>query len=348
MTTYQQTTIWKKFSAQPDFKDFLFVEPIIEDCIPILKEFSKTFPKYTDHSGIHQINILRLIEDLLGNQLDNLTTLECAILILSTYLHDIGMVFTDNEKTVITQEARFSEFLQNNAKANRQFQEQNRELSADLAEWYCRWDHAFRVHKYLVSLELRNPNCLRYKGFSLREKLGMVCESHNWSTEEIKKNDDFTTDFLSNQADLRFCAILLRLADYLDFDDSRAPHSLFNFLELSKPSSYTEAISQREWLKHQASAGFKFPHKERDKPYEISYLAHPNEINIEQEIRHFLTGIEKELNECAKVLNFCSPRWKNYKLPYEIKKEIHSQGYRYDTETARRKNWVQEEFYIKS
>ncbi len=325
---YQQTNLWKVFQSKANYKELGMVEDLIKSIIPLQEEYAKTFPNYTDHSGIHQRNVLVLIGELLGNRLNELTILECAILILSTYFHDLGMVFTEDERADLSSEERFGQFLSGNPKAKLQFLKNNEVLSPDLAEWYCRWNHAFRVHEYLERFERKNPSCLRWKGASLRVQLGLVCESHNWPAMRLKE-DEFETDYLSGEADLKFCSLLLRLADYLDFDDSRAPRSLFDFLKLDKPKNTSEQISQREWLKHQASAGFKFPDKERDRPYALTFLASPRSITIEQEIRLFLNGIEEELGGCSKVVRYCSERWQSFALPESIKRDIRSQGYQY-------------------
>lgn len=50
-----------------------------------------TFPAYALHDRQHAENVLRLMERLPGPAVDQLTPLEAAMLILSAYLHDIGM-----------------------------------------------------------------------------------------------------------------------------------------------------------------------------------------------------------------------------------------------------------------
>lgn len=329
MQDYKQTQIYKHFLSQPDNAEFAFVGKMVEKCIPILNEYSKIFPKYTDHAGVHQLNILRIIGELLGEKLTEITTLEAAILILSTYLHDIGMVYTEAERSTLKNEENFTTFLSENSKANRIFILGGEDLTSEIAEWYCRWNHAKRVHIYLERFEREDYNCLKYKGVSLRTQIGLVCESHNWSAQSIRKDDRFITDFLSNKADLRFCSVLLRLADYFDFDDSRAPKSLFDYLGLNKPKTPTDEISRKEWLKHQGSQGFTFPTQIREKSYKLDIICSPKEITIEHEIRGFIIDIESELVECEKVMKVCSERWRNFKLPEGVKSEILSQGYTY-------------------
>ena len=73
-----------------------------------------------------------------------------------------------------------------------------------------------------------------------RDKLAAICKSHGEKIESCK--DGLLYDgFL--ETDHVLCAILLRLADVLDFDMSRAPHILYEFKKISttgNPSAETE------------------------------------------------------------------------------------------------------------
>ncbi|GGG16798.1 hypothetical protein GCM10011344_16730 [Dokdonia pacifica] len=320
---YKQTKIWKHFikvTKKSPEKQTL-VEELVDDAIGILDKISETFPTYTLHNGQHQLNILNLFEKLLGKRMKDVHALEAAILILSAFYHDIGMVFSKEEKEDLKNETYFNDFLAQNNRAKLNIEEDNG-ISDATAEWYCRWSHAKRVWKYLEPLDAK----LEWEGTPLREALANVCLSHNETTDWIKE-DTLDHNFWGC-ADLKFCAILLRLADVLDFDDTRTPAYLFQFLGLDNPTTRGEEISQQEWQKHIASRGFSFDAWNEDHNYTITYKANPTSPAIEQDIRNFLSYIERELHQCGSVLNFCSDRWKNFKLPNTIdKKNIKSKGY---------------------
>lgn len=320
---YKQTKIWKHFIkvTKKNPEKQTLIEGLVDDAIGILDKISETFPTYTLHNGQHQLNILNLFGKLLSTKIKEVNALEAAILILSAFYHDIGMVFTKEEKEDLRNETYFNDFLSQNNRAKLNIDEYNG-ISNATAEWYCRWSHAKRVWKYLEPLDTR----LEWEGTPLREALANVCLSHNEATEWIK-GDTLDTEFWGC-ADLKFCAILLRLADVLDFDDTRAPAYLFQFLGLDNPTTRGEEISQQEWQKHIASKGFSFDKWSVDNHYTITYKAAPEDPSVEQDIRDFLTYIERELNQCTSVLNFCSERWINFKLPNTIdKKNIKSKGY---------------------
>lgn len=320
---YKQTKIWKHFikvTRKSPEKQTL-IEGLVDDAIGILDKISETFPTYTLHNGQHQLNILNLFGKLLGKRMKDMHALEAAILILSAFYHDIGMVFSKEEKEDLKKEDLFNDFLAQNNRAKLNIEE-DKGISDATAEWYCRWSHAKRVWKYLEPLDAK----LEWEGTSIREALANMCLSHNEATDWIK-GDILDYNFW-DCADLKFCAILLRLADVLDFDDTRTPAYLFQFLGLDNPTTRGEEISQQEWQKHIASEGFSFNSWNEDHNYTITYKANPTSPTIEQDIRNFLSYIERELQQCASVLNFCSDRWKNFKLPNTIdKKNIKSKGY---------------------
>ena len=69
--------------------------------------FPDTFPTYTLHNRVHACNVVGRMGDLPGKQVKDITALEGALLIPAAYLHDIGMVFTEEERTNIQQERHF-------------------------------------------------------------------------------------------------------------------------------------------------------------------------------------------------------------------------------------------------
>ena len=58
----------------------------------MLESFIPRFPNYTDHTILHSMDVLEFSNMLLGEkQIERLSTAECYVLIMSCYLHDIGM-----------------------------------------------------------------------------------------------------------------------------------------------------------------------------------------------------------------------------------------------------------------
>ena len=65
------------------------------DSITVLKRmltsYASWFPNFTDHSALHSMDVLEFCNQILGDQVNKLNGQECYVLLMSCYLHDIGM-----------------------------------------------------------------------------------------------------------------------------------------------------------------------------------------------------------------------------------------------------------------
>ncbi|WP_333624546.1 hypothetical protein [Sphingobacterium siyangense] len=306
-------------SEEGKHKEIAMVKENVEKCIPLLAIYYKAFPTYTLHNTQHIVNIVHLCDQLLGNDIKTLSSLEAALIILAAVYHDIGMVFNDDQISNIVDEEQFDQFLEGNYKAKLMFLENDRKINDNLAEWYCRWMHAQRVWEFLEDDELK------WGKISLKTVLGNICESHNENVENLSDDSRFNSNFLG-QADIRFCSILLRMADILDFDNTRSPKSVYEFLELSTPQNNLEAFSNIEWSKHLASDGFTI--KNFEGKIELTFTAGPEHPEVERNIQEFLDIIENESTRCNNILSKCSERWRKYSIsPHIDRSGIISQNY---------------------
>lgn len=313
---FSSLSVWEHFTKTSGATSdhITLVNAHIGIAMPLLDQYYKAFPKYTLHNTHHQINIVKLMGDLLGDDVTKLSPLECAMLLLSAIYHDIGMVYSDNELQNIGNEQEFKVFLGENTRAKLEYEENEQKPTAGLIEWYCRWMHAKRVWVYLNVSYTSTP--LRWDNVSIKDKLGHLCESHNLSVQDIISDlDTFNNDYLG-KCDLVFCAILLRLADILDFDNSRSPKSVYEFLDLDNPKNKLDAYSKIEWEKHLNSNGFEF--KREAANLKVLFSATTPHPNIEVAIRSFIQTINSELAACKKLQKFCSEKWKDHVLPEEI------------------------------
>jgi hypothetical protein len=56
-------------------------------------------PQFTNHGERHFLNVLSYMEHLAGGEnIGRMSQLECALAIMAAYIHDLGMVFTEQEK----------------------------------------------------------------------------------------------------------------------------------------------------------------------------------------------------------------------------------------------------------
>src|SRR2546421_6557507 len=106
---FNHLKIWHLYKEKtlPSFN----LDKLVSEKLSLLDLYYKAFPKYTLHNKRHQTNILKLIADLLGEEINKLTSLEIAIIILVTVYHDIGMVFKGEELSNLNLEQSFQDFL---------------------------------------------------------------------------------------------------------------------------------------------------------------------------------------------------------------------------------------------
>ncbi len=281
-----------------------------------------TFPMFTLHNETHICNVMRLMADLLGDDVRKLTRDEAALLIMSACCHDIGMSYSGEDKEELFSDIdRLNQYLENNHHEYvKAFSAGNTvpEMTDDMIQNYLRSIHHERVMDLLFSIEW--PGVL--EGRIDRQSLIQVCQSHGKDITSLDKMEPTAT------IDLRFCAILLRLADILDFDTSRAPEAVYRYSGFQNAKDANELKSKEEWDKHLASQGFDFLHiSERTHMYPLDYSATCKSMQVEQTVNCYLDWVDEELNDCAKQLKRFVGKWQDFILPGKIRRNIKSEGY---------------------
>lgn len=105
-----------------------------------------------------------------------------------------------------------------------------------------------------------------------------VCQAHGENPAEFSHKEALS-HLAANDAEPLFCALLLRLSDLLDFDDTRAPKILYRYVACNDKS-------RDEWDKHQASAGFRYPAS--PSADDLPYKARCTNPGVEHAVRDFL------------------------------------------------------------
>ncbi len=74
----------------------------------------ENFPMFTLHNETHICNVMRLMADLLGDEVHILTRDEAALLIMSACCHDIGMSYSgENKEELFSDIDRLNQYLEN-------------------------------------------------------------------------------------------------------------------------------------------------------------------------------------------------------------------------------------------
>lgn len=297
------------------------IRGICDDAIAQAVTIRDMFPLYTLHDQTHICNVIRLMENLLGDQLEKLSRDEMAMLILAACCHDIGMSCGKTQlQELLEDSARLENYLEDHPDAYIRTRgiKNLTELPDDLLRDFLRAVHAERISDILLLMEW--PEILQ--GKVDRQDLIEVCRSHGENTHKIS---DLYTQYGVN---LCLCAILLRLADILDFDTSRAPQAIYRYSGFENRMDAASRFSHEEWQKHRASHGFRFDQvTNRSFPYGLPYQANCPSMQIEQAVNSYIDWIDQELTACQEMLRFCGENWRKFVLPQKIIRKIRSDGY---------------------
>ncbi|GBU25378.1 hypothetical protein R83H12_02021 [Fibrobacteria bacterium R8-3-H12] len=218
--------------------------------LQLLEAITINFPHYSLHNGLHSQNIITEIEKILGEKIiENLSYIDCWLLLESAFWHDIGMYVSYNEKIEIMKKQDFKNFIENIKldKNNDLFNYaeklddfiKNNPLN-DLKSLidingafiflfaeYTRKEHGKKSKEVLLNTT-KDSQLIDKRLITL---LSDIVECHCKPFDEIFKlplmNDGLDVDDVAHP---RFIACLLRLGDLLDLDSDRHNHYVLNII----------------------------------------------------------------------------------------------------------------------
>lgn len=289
------TELYNIFKEKCDDDDFkIAVEKVCEFGIDLSNQIKVFFPNYTRHDDVHIRNVCNWMTRLLGDRKDELTAQDAAMLLMAACCHDIGMSVSKEQEKIL----------------------QKKFPTAAEQREYVRKHHHERVGEHITAAKWKDDfdkdGYLR-KNRILRDHLLSLCKSHG------EKPDDSN---IKNKTkyDKRLCIVLLRLADILDFDSSRAPQSLFDHMGLGTPDNSEEEISQIEWIKNSAGSLDITDN-------ELFYTASYDDPNTEHKVNEYLKWVKQELDGCREFISNGSVKWNTLTLPFKITPIIERIGY---------------------
>lgn len=313
------TKLWqifiKKAKSEGLGSDFIAaVGKVCANGLDLSRTVIRFFPNFTLHDGLHSANVCRWMHTLLGTRANKLTAHEAALLLLAACWHDVGMSVSDEQKQEMLKPTYpgWDEYFEVHTDDCDEFLEKN-VISEKMLRNFVRLHHHERIDDNLCISSW--PDELTINGLA-QEDLLTVCRSHGTelSRDELPCRDNY---------DLLMCAVLLRLADLLDYDAARAPDVLYQHLGLDQPADQEMAHSAVE---HQKLQKGKFNQKISNGI--VSYNASFNTLQQEQDIRAYLTWVEQEMEHCAENLCQTASQWKDLHLPYKVStKQVHRKGY---------------------
>lgn len=320
------TELWETLKEKSG-EDSEFLTATGEICshgVTVSKDIIRFFPTFTLHDATHIGNVCAWMARLLGEQRQNLTKQEAALLLMSACCHDIGMSVSKEQESELlngsTDTIKWTSYFKAHHRDELAFLRAGNaagldgigKLTPEILRNYVRANHHDRIAEQLP----RDwPDALRRQGIT-RQTLIDLCRSHGERFEKLRASADTRFDF-------RLCAALLRLADLLDFDASRAPDALLRHLGLRAPTTLEERISAAEWSKNRAGVF------QMGTDSTLFFNAGFNNLQQEKEVQVYLDYVQGELRNCIHELHQHSSRWKELPLPYTISTErADRRGYR--------------------
>lgn len=267
--------------------------------------------EFTLHDSVHIFNMLHIIEKLLSKDIiENLSIPDLILIFLSVFLHDIGMcpdemsirtwrgeIDTSKEENKYLDEeyVKFNRFKKTYVSYLKEIEELKEEnilgginlIEEYIISEYIRETHARRAKEYIT----RDwGGKIVYEDTDLTNDLANICFSHNEDYRYVLQLEHLKLCSYNTYTCIPFVAVLLRLADIIDFDPKRAPRILFEHLSIRNVTSI------QEWKKHLAISAWTFTNKS------LIYAAECEHPATELSIRHFCDLIDNELRNASHVL----------------------------------------------
>ena len=237
----------------------------------ILEFFLNWFPDFTDHSTLHSMDVLYFCNQLLGEQVRALTIPECYALVMSCYLHDVGMGISRDSLEAFTQKLDMEEYLKKhpNPKPEKIIRDFHNELSG------------LFIRKYADLFDIPSEDLL----FAIIQ----ISRGHRKTNlfDETEYPDIQTSDGVIRTS---YLAAVLRLADEVDVGADRNPELLFDTSALTKQVDI-DAFGLHESIRMVEVT-------------ENSIVLHvkPKEPRFEELIEELAGKIQETLDYCRKVV----------------------------------------------
>lgn len=265
--------------------------------------------EFTLHDEVHVINMLHIADRLIPDDVqEQLSIPDMMLIFLSVFLHDIGMcpeekyirawkalINPDDYENLSKENLKFNSFRNTFPKTVERIEElanEGKYAEADqledyLISEYIRKNHAKNVRS-IIAKEWSDK--IYYNRVDLLPDLIDICYSHNENYTYILQMPIFRTCGEDEIICIRFVAVILRLADIIDFDAKRTPSVLFSHLAVKNP------VSIIEWKKHRSISAWTI------RSDRLIYSAQCEHPAIEAAVRKFCDLIDNELSDCTLIL----------------------------------------------
>ena len=196
----------------------------------MLESFLPRFPDFTDHTILHSMDVLEYSNMLLGEeQIERLSPAECYVLIMSSYLHDIGMGINQKNYEELSAKIDFGDYFETHSRED---------AETIIRDFHNEYSGLF-IRKYAELFDIPCEEMV----FAIVQ----VSRGHRKTDlfDESEYHDLMTPDGIIRTA---FLAAIIRLADEIDVGADRNSELLFDFSK-ARDQDGTEAFGTHESIR---------------------------------------------------------------------------------------------------
>ena len=293
---------------------------------PILGRIPVIFEEYTLHDISHSENVIKNMWKFIPAEVkENLNAVEIYLLILSAYLHDVGMAVSKDEEDEILESEEFQKFRDKHEREVDLIEKYKEEGNTRAAEFYEKqiFRDYIREHHHERSYEYIMHNYSGEKGLKIDNEdharlVAEICKAHRLDVTDLKHESKFDRAYSleGKSINLQFLAVCLRLGDTLDADKRRTPKILKGFINPRDPES------KEEWDRHTSVPGITITEKK------IKINARCKSPRYQRGLIEFLEKLKQEIKYFVELLKDNRPEISdNYYLNLkEVKGNIRDDG----------------------
>ena len=196
----------------------------------MLESFLPRFPDFTDHTILHSMDVLEYSNMLLGEkQIERLSAAECYVLIMSCYLHDIGMGINQKNYEELSAKIDFKDYFLTHSRED---------AETIIRDFHNEYSGLF-IRKYAELFDI--------PGEEMTFAIVQVSRGHRKTDllDESEYHDLMTPYGIIRTA---FLAAIIRLADEIDVGADRNSELLFDFSK-ARGQDGTEAFGTHESIR---------------------------------------------------------------------------------------------------
>lgn len=276
---------------------------IVTAVAPLLERVPENMPEFTLHDPNHSAKVAENMGKLIpDNTFKNLNVIEISLLILSAYLHDVGMTCSQDEKENIIKGSEdfgilFKSDIDRYRKFNSYYEAKDHRNATFIEDQvfteYLRRNHVERSAHYIKEHLSQGELALTFHDIPFWKHLIAICDGHGQPVSMVANTSKWPRHTLIGEQiiNIQYLTLILRLADILDLDPERTPKVIYDYINPKDP------ISILEWKKHRSVIGYSI---NSDK---ILFEAECTNPEVERALKQFMDWIELERRETMELLS---------------------------------------------